>query len=70
VRDVIVSAWYSGRYYCQSVDEWAILLLECRRAGDITIRVWQSGRNNCQSVVEWAILLSDCGRWAILLSVW
>jgi len=73
--------WYSGRYYCQSVVQWAILLLECgtvgeitvsvRCCGRITVRVRYSGRYYCQNVVQWAILLSECGTVGdISVSVW
>jgi len=69
VGDITVRVWYSGRYYCQSEVEWAILLPECGTVGDITVRVvtvgnitvrvWYSGRYYCQSEVEWATLLSE-----------
>jgi hypothetical protein len=48
VGDITVTVRYSGRYYCQSElewaillseVEWAILLSECGTVGDITVRV-------------------------------
>ena len=59
VGDITVRVWYSGRYYCQSEAEWAILLSECGTVGEITVTVWYSGRYYCQSEVQWAILLSQ-----------
>ena len=79
VGDITVRVWYSGRYYCQCVVQWAILPSECGIVVDITVRVWYSVRYYCQSVVQWAILLPVRGsgryyfqsvvQWEILLSV-
>ena len=57
--DITVRVRHSGRYYCQIVVQWAILLSECGTVGDITVRTMHSGRYYCQIVVQWAILLAS-----------
>jgi hypothetical protein len=39
VGDFTVRAGYRGRYYCQNVVQWAILLSERGAVGDIIFRV-------------------------------